>query len=173
MILDLLQNSIEAGADRIDLLIEEHPPHLTVEIRDDGKGMDEIRRTAALDPFFTEPGKHPGRRVGLGIPFLLQTAEQTGGSWDLSSEPGRGTVIRFDLDLENVDTPPLGDVADLLVDLMCYQGDYELQVERRRLNRDYRITRSELREALGEIAHAGARRMAVDFLREWEAELYR
>jgi hypothetical protein len=34
---------------------------------------EELQR--ALDPFHTDGIKHPHRKVGLGLPFLVQTAE--------------------------------------------------------------------------------------------------
>lgn len=171
MILDLVQNSVEAGAGEIILTIDDTPPGLQVGIRDNGRGMDATRQAAALDPFFTEPGKHPGRRVGLGLPFLLQTVEQTGGSWEINSEPERGTTLQFTLATDHVDMPPRGDLAELMVDLMCFDGDYELTIERYRSGSEFRITRTELQEALGGITTAGARRTATDFLRTWEVEL--
>ncbi len=42
-ILDIVENSVEAGANRVDILLEEDVTgdRLLLEIRDNGKGMDE------------------------------------------------------------------------------------------------------------------------------------
>jgi hypothetical protein len=179
MILDLVQNSIEAGARTVDFTLDEVGSALDFEIRDDGRGMDSATLAAAVDPFYTEPGKHPGRRVGLGLPFLLQTVSQTGGRHELKSERGVGTKVAFRLDLAHLDTPPLGNVAELLVDLMCFEGDYELNVIRRHDTSDpedpertYRISRSDLQDALGDLTSVGGRRAAEDFLKNWEESIH-
>lgn len=171
MILDLVQNSIEASAKEIQLDFLEQEDTLQIAIIDDGCGMDENRRAAALNPFYTEPGKHPGRRVGLGLPFLLQTVEQTGGTYGLESEPDSGTSVRFSLDTAHVDSPPLGDVPELFVDLMCYGGEYELRIRRQKGDTSYTISRGELQEILGDISTIGNRALALDFLRDWESAL--
>ncbi len=171
MVLDLVQNSVEAGATVIELAIDERDRTLDIMIRDDGCGMDEDRRAAALDPFYTEPGKHPGRRVGLGLPFLLQTVDQTGGNYHLHSEPGNGTELRFRLDVSHVDTPPVGPIPGLLVDLMCFDSEYDLEVERSCNGRSYRIARSELQDVLGDITSVAARRIVLEFLENWEDDV--
>ncbi|WP_103679323.1 ATP-binding protein [Alkalispirochaeta sphaeroplastigenens] len=185
MILDLAQNSIEAGSSLVELSVAARGSIWHVEIRDNGCGMDDAQKASALDPFYTEPGKHPGRRVGLGLPFLLQTVEQADGGYSLHSEKGRGTRLSFFLDSAHVDSPPLGDLAELFVDLMCYQGDYELIIQRScapaasaegegqgdQEIRSYELSRSELEETLGEIALVENRLLARELLLDWEASL--
>lgn len=178
MVLDLVQNSVEAGASVVEFVIDERDVVLDIMIRDNGRGMDEAVRVAALDPFYTEPGKHPGRRVGLGIPFLLQTVEQTGGGYQLESEPGHGTVLQFQLNMAHVDTPPLGELPDLLVDLMCFEADYDLRVDRRwnageppDPRRMFRVSRRELCDVLGDITDVGSRRLARELLSDWESAI--
>ena len=76
---DAVQNAIEAGATRIEAVLEEDDEAVRITVRDDGKGMDGATLARVWDPFFTEPGKHARRRVGLGLPLLRQMAEATGG----------------------------------------------------------------------------------------------
>lgn len=91
-ILDIIQNSISAGATRVILTVDENPAsdRLVISITDNGKGMtpDQVRRLA--DPFFTS---RTTRRVGMGIPLLVQTAQQSGGDVSIESEPGKGTSV--------------------------------------------------------------------------------
>jgi signal transduction histidine kinase len=55
-ILDIVENAIAARAKRIEILVVEEPreDRLTIEIRDDGIGMDEEASQKAVDPSFWE-----------------------------------------------------------------------------------------------------------------------
>src|SRR5450759_2855333 len=92
-VLDIASNSVTAGATQIWLDIDHDPAdHLFVfTVRDNGCGMDADRRTRVFDPFFTTR-PHSIRRFGLGLPFLQQNTELTGGGVDLWSAPGEGTL---------------------------------------------------------------------------------
>ena len=81
-ILDIAENSITAEAKRIEIIIDEDNDKdlLTIEIKDDGKGMDQESLKKAVDPFFTT---RRTRRVGLGLSFLSQAAEESGGKMEL------------------------------------------------------------------------------------------
>ncbi len=178
MILDLAHNSIEAGADLVEVSVEERGALIRIEVRDNGKGMDREQQQRALDPFYTEPGKHPGRKVGLGLPFLVQTVEQTGGRYELASEPGTGTRLLVEIETTNVDVPPLGDLAGAATLLMCFDGDYELRLRRRRTARTgggaglgYEVTRSELRDALGDLSLVSSRSLVGQYITGCESEI--
>ena len=108
-ILDIAENSIAAAASRIEITIIEDWERdlLTVEIRDNGRGMDEETLQRVLDPFYTSK---PGKRVGLGIPLLAQAAREGGGSFDIESEPDGGTRLIARFVLNHPDRKPLGDV---------------------------------------------------------------
>lgn len=169
LLLDVVQNSIEAKARNVRISLEERDGRLLVEVEDDGRGMDEETLRRAQDPFYTEPGKHPERRVGLGVPFLIQTVEASGGTYEITSAPNRGTRLHFDLDLGNVDTPPMGDLPGTLRQMLCYEGPYEMDIIRRRGASGYEIKRSELIEALGELERVGVLGLLQDFLESQEA----
>ncbi|HPS45061.1 MAG TPA: sensor histidine kinase, partial [Treponemataceae bacterium] len=85
MLSDLTQNAVEAGSSSIRVTVRETDRELQATIEDNGKGMTPAELKRAEDPFYTDGTKHPGRKVGLGIPFLIQTAESTGGSWSIKS----------------------------------------------------------------------------------------
>ncbi len=171
-LLDLTQNSVEAGANRITVRVVEDNGQLEIEIDDNGKGMDEATLARVRDPFFTDGIKHARRKVGLGIPFLIQALDQAGGWHELVSALGVGTRFKFGFPLDNIDTPPLGDLPGLFLSIMCFDGDYDLAIERRDKARgvSYGITRSELVDAVGELTDAGALLLAREFLVSQESD---
>lgn len=171
MITDLVQNAVEAGSKNVRLELSATSDRLTVRVADDGKGMDAATLKRISDPFYTEAGKHDHRRVGLGVPLLLQTAEACGGDAKFNSTPGKGTEVDFNLDLTNVDTPPLGDLPGTVVGLMTFLGDYDLVLVRQTPKDQYQVSRKELLEALGDLTTPGSLVMARDFLRSREEAL--
>lgn len=92
-ILDIAQNSVKAGAKDIDIRLTETADTLTIEITDDGCGMDAEAVKGVIDPFFTT---RTTRNVGLGVPLLKLAAEQTGrGDRDiLRQREGRPAAAR-------------------------------------------------------------------------------
>lgn len=108
-ILDIAENSIAAAARTIEIMIDEDRDKdlLTIEIKDDGKGMDEKTLKKALDPFYTT---RKTRRVGLGLSFLAQAAEESGGEIELKSVPNEGTTTKATFRLSHPDCKPMGDI---------------------------------------------------------------
>jgi predicted metal-dependent phosphoesterase TrpH/anti-sigma regulatory factor (Ser/Thr protein kinase) len=92
-VLDIVQNSIAASAKRIEILVAEDTERdiLSIEISDDGNGMDAEALERARDPFYTTKTT---RRVGLGVPLLAQAARECDGKFQITSEPGSGTTIK-------------------------------------------------------------------------------
>ncbi len=106
-ITDIASNSVRAGATRISLEITIHEDHTTIRITDNGCGMDAETVSRITNPFYTT---RTTRKVGLGIPFLIQNAEQTGGHVSITSEPGKGTEVTACFITSNIDCPPMGDL---------------------------------------------------------------
>jgi hypothetical protein len=125
-ILDVVENSITAGAREVGILIDEDNAEnrLSLEITDNGKGMDEEMRSKVLDPFFTT---RTTRRVGLGLPLLAEAARQSGGGLELDSAPGRGTKVRAVFQIGHPDLKPLGDVASTLGAILAGRPELELK----------------------------------------------
>ena len=144
-------------------------------MRDDGKGMTLREQAKAVDPFVTDGVKHPRRKVGLGLPFLIQTAEQSGGGFDLRSEKGRGTAVSAWFDAGNIDTPPEGDVPGMFRTVLMFEGAGDVVIRRFRQvdgrpPLDYELRRSELADALGGFGDAGALVLLDRYLRSLEDE---
>lgn len=151
MFSDLTQNAVEAGANTITVVLTETERNLSFYLEDNGKGMTPEQLQRATDPFYTDGIKHPNRKIGLGIPFLIQTAESTGGTWNIRSEKGEssGTVVECSFDRTNIDTPPVGDVTGYFWHILTFDGQYEMIITRKSPVLNYTVRRSELLEALG------------------------
>ena len=108
-ILDIVENCVAAGATGIIIQIIEDSVNdeLSVDIQDNGRGMDEATVKKVLDPFYTSK---PGKKVGLGIPLLAQAAREAGGKFEIDSKPDSGTCITATFVLSHPDRKPLGDV---------------------------------------------------------------
>ena len=108
-VLDIVDNSIRAGATEIQIYIEEDPDMdlLRVEIQDNGEGMDAEMVKNAVDPFFTSKLE---KRVGLGLPLLAQAARESGGLFELNSEPGKGTRLSATFQWSHPDRKPMGNI---------------------------------------------------------------
>ena len=113
-IMDIAQNSISAGAGTIEVEISENrnTDLYRIVISDNGKGMTAEYAAKVTDPYVTG---RTTRKVGLGLPLLKQNAERTGGSLEIKSEPDKGTRVTAFFSLNNIDRPPLGDIAGTMV----------------------------------------------------------
>ncbi|HKY94028.1 MAG TPA: PAS domain S-box protein [Kiloniellales bacterium] len=68
-------------------------PQLELRVIDDGSGMTPEVLRRAFEPFFTT--KEVGQGSGLGLSMVYGFAAQSGGSVQIESEPGRGTVVHL------------------------------------------------------------------------------
>lgn len=170
LITDLVQNSIEADATEITLNIEETDNNLSVVIEDNGKGMSAETLGKAKDPFWSD-GKHRHRKVGLGLPFLLQTAEMTGGTAKIDTEEGAGTTVTFNFDPKHVDLPTFGSFTTTAVTLITYGFNGNLTINRTVGEKGYKVSKQELAEALGELNDSENLMLLKQFIASQEAEL--
>ncbi|MBQ6594401.1 MAG: sensor histidine kinase [Clostridia bacterium] len=115
-LLDIVQNSIKAGASRVDIAFDlADSGLLTMTVRDDGCGMTPEFVRNVKSPFVTT---RTTRKVGLGIPLLMQNAMQSGGGVDIESEVGRGTTITATFHTDSIDCLPLGDLASTMATIV-------------------------------------------------------
>jgi hypothetical protein len=170
LITDLVQNAIEAHATEIELSVKETEENLNVVIADNGKGMSAETIEKAKDPFWSD-GKHKHRKVGLGLPFLFQTAEMTGGTATIESEEGIGTTVTFGFDPRHVDLPAFGSFTTAAVTLMSYGFKGNLTIERSAKGNSYRISRSEVIGVLGDLAETDSLVLLKEYIGSNEEEL--
>lgn len=124
-ILDIIENSVNAQARRIEIRIDEDPEKdlLTLEILDDGTGMDAQMLQKATDPFFTTRKTRP---IGLGLSMISESARATGGKLTVESAPGKGTRVIVTFHPSHIDMKPLGDIPQTLLTLIVGHPDIEL-----------------------------------------------
>ena len=119
-ILDVAENSLKAGADTIKIDVEflREENKLTVRVSDNGCGMTGEQIKHVTDPFYTT---RTTRKVGMGLPLLKMEAEQTGGTFCISSKAeseypeDHGTEVTAVFNKKHIDYTPLGDVVSSIV----------------------------------------------------------
>jgi signal transduction histidine kinase len=67
--------------------------HLTIEVSDNGSGMDEETLKRIFYPFFTT--KSPGKGTGLGLSVSHNLLEKIGGRLEVESEPDKGSPFKL------------------------------------------------------------------------------
>ena len=152
-------------------------------VKDNGKGMTNDEIKLAQDPFVTDGIKHPNRKVGLGLPFLIQTAGQSGGGWKIKSgkraaaqdtELPFTTTVSAWFDLGNVDTPPTGDIPGMFRTVLLFNGPAETVLRRKREapqgQFDYEIRKTELADVLGGLEDAHSLILLDKYLRSLEQQ---
>ena len=179
LITDITQNACEADSKLVELEISENGKEFRFLVRDDGKGMTGEEMNKAIDPFVTDGVKHPHRKIGLGLPFLIQTANQSGGGWDAKSEKGKGTTAEAWFDIGNVDTPPVGDLPGAFRTILMFQGAQDVVIRRNKQSEsedsgdaglDYEICKTELLEAIGDFEDISSLVLLDQYLRSLEEE---
>lgn len=163
-ILDIVQNSISAGANFVRVRIEEDKKndYLIIEIEDNGRGMTEEQVRNAQDPFYTSKS---GKRVGLGIPLFKQTAEHCDGSFEIVSELGKGTLVRAKFRKSHIDLPPMGNLIDTILTLVVGTPEVDFAFEIISNNIEFVFDTREIKKELQDVPINHPE--VIKFLREY------
>ncbi|RPJ41532.1 MAG: ATP-binding protein, partial [Deltaproteobacteria bacterium] len=147
-IMDLVQNSLVAGAKRVEIRIVESlaEDRLIIEIQDDGQGIPEEMLSRVTDPFVTS---RKARAVGLGLPLFKNAAERCGGGMEVHSEMGRGTRVLAWFRLDHLDRAPLGNIGETMGILITGNPRVDFVYEQRVDGKTYRLETPEMKEVLG------------------------
>jgi signal transduction histidine kinase len=127
-LLDILENSVRAGASVIAVAVDADPAadRLTMTIEDDGPGLP-VSPEQVLDPFYTTKAH---KKTGLGLSLFRQAAEGAGGALSVGRSPDLGGVaVRAEMSLSDVDRPPLGDVATSLLTMVATNPGIDFRIE--------------------------------------------
>jgi len=150
-ILDLVQNSIEAGANQVTLdIVEDRHTKDTLVIRviDNGRGMDEVTCQKVLDPFVTT---RTTRRIGLGLPLVDMSTKRCNGHLVVTSTPGHGTVVEALYQHSHLDRPPLGNIVETLKSIVIANPELEFSYCHTVDGAVFSLATKQLIEILGDI----------------------
>lgn len=149
-ILDIVENSVKAGATLTEILLTEENEKLTLVIKDDGCGMSPEVVKQVINPFYTT---RTTRSVGLGVPLLKMAAEQTGGSFEIEShtlvlDSFQGTTVTAVFDTSHIDFTPLGDVVSSITTLIQGHPDTDFYFHHTKGGNEVLLDTRQLREIL-------------------------
>lgn len=146
-VLDIAQNSIAAGASLTEILVKEDTEEKTllIGIYDNGKGMTPEQVENVKDPFFTT---RTTRKVGMGIPLFKLAAEQTGGSFTITSQVGVGTRVDALFKTDSIDFTPLGDMASTIATIVSMNEDKDFVYTRNIDGKEFTFKSSDIKKIL-------------------------
>jgi len=156
-IYDLVQNSINADAQNIDVVVEEDIPDnlFRISIKDDGYGIKSEHLAKITNTFFTTRPR-TARRVGLGVSLMDATCQRSGGRLVIDSKYRYGTTLIATMEHDNIDRPPLGDLADMFTSLMLSSVDNDIiwTLEHSFDEKRYRLKNRATKDELGILSYA-------------------
>lgn len=160
-IMDILQNSLAAGAQNIELAIMEDRDRdlLRIQVKDDGRGMSAEELKWVQDPFYTTKR---GGKVGLGVPMFKWVAEHCDGSFNMSSTLGKGTLLEATFKLSHVDRPPMGDLAGTVFGLVVSNPQVRFVIKYKSKG-EFIFDSKEVKDLLGDVPMSDAH--VLGFLR--------
>ena len=149
-IMDIVENSVAAGAKRVQISVVEDTKknQLRIAIKDNGRGIPEHRLDQVLDPFYTT---RTTRRVGLGLSLFREAARRCDGEFALHSKVGEGTEVSASFRLDHLDLAPLGDMASSMTSLIMGNPEVDFVYTHERNGRAFQIDTREVRKELEEV----------------------
>ena len=167
-ILDIAENSLRAGATLVEIAVQADfsQDKLCISVNDNGKGMSEEMLASVCDPFTTT---RTTRKVGMGLPLFKYSAESAGGSFQISSQEGKGTFVAAQYRISHVDRMPLGDFGGVALQLVTMNPHTDFVFTAECGERQGVLDTREVREILGEEIPFGAPEVRA-FLRDYIKE---
>ncbi|SHH51019.1 ATP-binding protein [Thermosipho atlanticus] len=164
---DIAENSIKAGAKKVVIDIRETKEYFIFKVEDNGPGIKNVDKV--FDPFYTTRSKKI-RKVGLGLPFLKQAAEMTGGYVKLETKLGAGTKVLAKFCKKHIDCQPIGDLPSVFFSLLMNQ-EVEFKIIRCRDENCYEIDSKIIKEHFGKLDSPSKLKILKDLLFELEKSL--
>jgi DNA mismatch repair ATPase MutL len=149
-ILDLVQNSISANANFIEILIKEDLKEDIFEIciKDNGKGMTKEFIKSICDPFTTT---RTTRKVGLGIPLFKAAAMRCNGDLQITSKLGCGTTVKVWFVHSHIDRAPLGNIDETIHSLIVCNPSIDFLYRHIVDQISFQLDTRQIKQILGEL----------------------
>lgn len=168
-ILDVALNSVRAGALLIEISVtaSTESNRLVIEIKDNGVGFDvnryeketaeRLRRDSAQE-----------KSGGNGLRLFKESAEKTGGSFELVSEKGSGTYVKAEYILNSPIRAPLGDMAETFAALTLCEGDRDIVYTCNADGKGFTLNTAQIKELYGDAPwkNYGTIKFIKDFIKE-------
>ena len=174
-VLDIAQNSISAGATKIEIsLFENEDKLLTLTIADNGCGMSKETVERVTNPFYTT---RTTRKVGMGIPLLKLAAEQAGGELIIESVTAdenrvdHGTTVRATFHTDNIDFTPVGDMVSTMCVIIQGHPEIDYVFIHKTPKLEVELDTAQMREVLGEEISLGEPEI-IGWLAEYLSQQY-
>ena len=150
-LLDIAENGIRAGADRVAIRVEESSAgdRLTLCVEDNGSGMPEDKIARIDDPFVTT---RTTRRVGLGLSLLAAASRRCEGDIRVESIRGKGTRITAAFRRSHIDRAPLGDVVATMEALVLGNPHIDFCYTHRVDGEEFVLDTRDLKTELGDLS---------------------
>jgi len=168
-IIDIVENSVRAEADKINICIEEEIKRdfLTIKIKDNGNGMDRNLLKQALDPFTTTK---ENKKVGLGLSLLKEAAVRCGGDLMITSSPESGTELKADFIRSHIDRQPIGDIIETLIVLVTGYPQVDFFFSHRIDDKSIEWDTSRIHEQCGDIMRSNPK--VINFIKNDLRKMY-
>jgi len=146
-LMDLMQNSISANANKLEVLIETIPKEdlLIISLKDNGVGMSPEFLENVIDPFTTS---RKTRKVGMGIPFFKMACEIAEGKIHLQSIQGVGTTLDGTFKISSIDRLSLGDIGDTFFITILGNSSIEYNLILKNMEKQYIFNSKQIEEEL-------------------------
>ncbi|MCM1299312.1 MAG: ATP-binding protein [Firmicutes bacterium] len=147
-VLDIAQNSIKANASLIEISvsISTDEDALVIALKDNGSGFDVKKYAEKL-----EKGELPQKNNGFGLLLFKESAEKTGGAFEISSEAGAGTSIRASYILSCKNRAPLGNINETVKALTFCCKDIRIVYTYSVDGQGFTLDTAQIKEIMGEI----------------------
>lgn len=168
-LLELVQNSIEAGASLVEIRLAEEADFIEIDIVDNGTSVESSMQSLLSLPGFSTKGE--GRGMGL---FTVKTlAEKTGGSLSIEQTCAKGTRVRARF-IKNQYCPVMGKINSTVRTLMLCGNETEIFFKRTYLGRSFELDTRRMKLRLEEIPllSADVCEWIGDYLKEQTQMIY-
>jgi signal transduction histidine kinase len=91
----IISNSEKYGASLVQVSLQANDKEISIQISDDGEGMDAETLKQYGTPFNSTKSKEGG--TGLGVYFALQLIKEAGWRWSVESELRKGTSVTINI----------------------------------------------------------------------------